>query len=386
LFQAGHRVLVGDSTSWSKAGWSSKCSQAFQYPSPSGNAQAFIQRIVELASAEPGTLVLPMTELTTLPISTHRQVLLAAGARLVLPSHESLLRAFDKKQTTELAASLGIAVPQTWLLDAGDKPHQIALSIRYPAVLKPRSSEEFSDCAEVRTTGRPRYAGDTKEFLAAYEDISHRASAILVQEYVTGEGTGYFALMRHGELRAEFAHRRIRDVYPTGSGSAVRISVAPDPEIREAALAILCALKWHGVAMVEFRRMKGKPPVFLEVNGRFWHSLALACFAGVDFPALVAKMAEAGDVESPRVYQTGIRCRWVLGDLRHLVEVWRGAPAGFPESYPGRLHTLHAFLTPVRGTKHDLFAWDDPCPEIGDWLSFIRTAWSRYRGSQRAEC
>src|SRR5256885_12613398 len=109
--------------------------------------------------------------------------------------------------------------------------------------------------------------------------MSQDCSGLLVQGFVDGEGCGYFALMPHGELRCEFAHRRIRDVRPTGSGSAVRISVEPLPEVREASLAILKAVNWHGVAMVEFRRQGTKPPVFMEVNGRFWHSLALACYA-----------------------------------------------------------------------------------------------------------
>src|SRR5207253_7321949 len=121
---------------------------------------------------------------------------------------------------------------------------------------------------------------------------------------------GYFALLHHGEPRAEFAHRRIRDVYPTGSGSAVRISIEPDPEIRRSSLAILAALRWHGVAMVEYRKPAGLPAVFMEVNGRFWHSLPLACYAGVDFPELLVRMAADGDVEPSLAYRGGVRCRW----------------------------------------------------------------------------
>jgi predicted ATP-grasp superfamily ATP-dependent carboligase len=207
--------------------------------------------------------------------------------------------------------------------------------------------------------------------------MRQRAAAVLVQQYMEGQGAGYFALMRHGELRAEFAHRRIRDIYPTGSGSAVRVSVAPQPEIRAAALAILRALKWHGVAMVEFRCREGRPPIFIEVNGRFWHSLPLACYAGVDFPALLASMAEHGDVEPVFHYRADVRCRWFLGDVRHLSEVWRGAPRGFPGEYPGRLRTLASVLTPVPGTVHDLFTWKDPLPELGDWLDFGRRVLSR---------
>jgi predicted ATP-grasp superfamily ATP-dependent carboligase len=370
LARAGYAVLVGESSSWSKAGWSRSCHGTFEYPAPQHQTEAFVSRIAEMVRLEPGTLVLPMTEATTLPLSAQRDVLYSAGARMVLPSHAEVLRAFDKDQTTRLAASLGITVPRTILISSLEEANRAAASITYPVVLKPRASEELSAQGAVHTTGRPRYASTPAEFRAAYDEMTRRCSALLVQEYVKGEGAGYFALMRHGELRAEFAHRRIRDVHPTGSGSAVRVSVEPQPEIREAALEILRALNWHGVAMVEFRHQKGEPPVFLEVNGRFWNSLPLACFAGVDFPALLARMAETGDVESALPYRAGVRCRWFLGDFRHLLEVWRGAPPGFPEPYPGRLQTLASVLSPVRGTVHDLFTWNDPLPELADWLNF----------------
>jgi predicted ATP-grasp superfamily ATP-dependent carboligase len=196
---------------------------------------------------------------------------------------------------------------------------------------------------------------------------------VLLQEFLEGEGTGYFALMHHGELRAEFAHRRIRDVYPTGSGSAVRVSIAVDPEIRRCSLAILSALQWHGVAMIEYRKKSGSPAVFMEVNERFWHSLPLACYAGVDFPQLLVQMAEHGDVQLNCGYRSGVRCRWLLGDARHLFEVWKGPPRGYPGTYPDRLRTLLQVLTPVPGTYHDLFQWRDPLPESADWLnSFAR--------------
>jgi hypothetical protein len=52
-----------------------------------------------------------------------------------------------------------------------------------------------------------------------------------------------------------------------------------------------------------------------------------------------------------------------------LLEVWRGAPEGYPGHYPGRLRTLMGVLTPVPGTYHDLFQWRDPLPALGDWIN-----------------
>jgi predicted ATP-grasp superfamily ATP-dependent carboligase len=377
LARDGHSAYAAEAVSWSKAGWSHACSGSFRYPAPQNNVEAFVANISEFVRERPGTLVLPMTEATTLPISSCRDSLISAGGRLLLPDHADLLRAFDKEETTRLAASLGINVPQTATVIRLEHARDMARSIDYPVVLKARASEELSPAGKIRTGGRPRYASTPAQFEAAYNDIRARASAVLVQEYVAGEGTGFFALLHHGELRAEFAHRRIRDVHPTGSGSAVRVSVEPDPEIRQSSLKILAALRWHGVAMVEYRKRAGSPPVFMEVNGRFWNSLPLACYAGVDFPALLARMAECGDIEPSFGYRTGVRCRWLLGDARHLVEVWKGPPAGYPGAYPGRLRTLLDVLTPVRGTYHDLFQWNDSLPEFCDWINLATRAWNR---------
>jgi len=373
LARAGHTVFVGETSTWSKAGWSRSSSGSIQYPPPNTNIAAFLESIASFVRRRPGTLVLPMTEATTLPISTYRDSLLKAGARLVLPDHSDLLRAFDKDETTRLAASLGIAIPRTTLVGTPEQAQASAPTLNYPVVLKPRASEELS-AGMVRTAGRPLYARNAAEFIAAYRAMSARASAVLVQEFVRGDGTGYFALMHHGELRAEFAHQRIRDVHPTGSGSAVRVSVELHPEIRRASLAILSSLRWHGVAMVEYRKLPGSAPVFMEVNGRFWHSLPLSCYAGVDFPALLARMAESGDIPPTSGYKTGVRCRWLLGDARHLLEVWQGPPPGYPETFPGRLRTLIDVLMPVPGTYHDLFQWKDPLPELGDWIYTLQRA------------
>src|SRR4051794_40230797 len=374
LAKQGHTVLVGNVTSWSKAGWSRSCGGMFQYPPPQ-EASCMISFLADMVRQQPGTLVLPMSDASNLVLSSNRDALLQVGARLVLPAHDDLLRAADKEYTTKLAESMGIEVPQTWLVTDPLRARELASSVQFPVVLKPRSSEEQSSQGATRTTGRPRYAKNAPEFLAAYDEMSQRCSEIIVQEFIEGGGAGYFALMCRGELRAEFAHRRIRDVHPTGSGSALRVSVAPEPKIREAALALLKKLNWHGVAMVEFRQRPNGDPVFLEVNGRFWNSLPLACYAGADFPAMLTKIAEHGDVEPSQDYKKGVRCRWLLGDFRHLLEVWRGAPDGYPGKFPGRISTLLSVLTPVPGTFHDNFMSSDPLPELGDWLSLLQRAW-----------
>lgn len=372
LGRAGHRVEVGSPSAWSKAGWSRFARATWHYPAPQSGATPFVDAVVaELRRSPERALVLPMTERSTLPLSADRARVLAAGGTLILPSHETVLRAYDKSQTTALAASLGIDVPTSTSLSSPSDAAAFAQGARWPVVLKPVSSEEVGADGRTVSTGAPQYARSRDEFEAACGALLTRSRAVLVQEYVEGSGAGYFALAVHGSVRAEFAHRRVRDVRPSGSGSAVRVSVAPDPRVRDAARQLLRALGWHGVAMVEFRIRPDGVPVFLEVNGRFWNSLALAVYAGADFPRMLAELAERGDVAPLPPYTLGLRCRWLLGDFRHLAAVWAGRPRGYDGPWPRRLTALRDFLLPVPGTFHDNFTLDDPLPEVGDWVDFF---------------
>jgi predicted ATP-grasp superfamily ATP-dependent carboligase len=371
LARAGHLVHVGAATGWSKAGWSRFSAGSFQYPSPDDDAEAFVAAVVDQVRLVKDALVLPMTEQTTLPLSQHRSLVVEAGGHLVLPPHEVISNAFDKQYTGKLATSLGIPVPETRVLSDELSARTAAAELPYPVVLKAASSQEIASDGRVLKTGAPLYAKNENEFIEAFLALRARCSVILVQEFIMGTGIGYFALFNDGEMRSEFAHRRIRDVRPTGSGSCLRKSVAVDERVREAGLSLLRALKWHGPAMVEFRLKPDGTPVFMEVNGRFWHSLALGVYAGADFPALLVRMFENGDIPVETNYQPNVRCRWLLGDVRHLIAVWRGAPKGYPVAFPGRLRTLFEVMRPVPGTFHDNFNLSDPLPELGDWLDVI---------------
>src|SRR5438105_14114892 len=86
LARAGHRVIVGAETVWSKAGWSRACSRQMVYPSPQEDAAAFVRAVAAEAAREHpahGTLVLPMTERTMLPLSRDRELVIGAGGRMV---------------------------------------------------------------------------------------------------------------------------------------------------------------------------------------------------------------------------------------------------------------------------------------------------------------
>ena len=124
--------------------------------------------------------------------------------------------------------------------------------------------------------------------------------------------------------------------------------------------------------MVEYKVSQATgEPYIMEINGRFWGSLQLAIDAGVDFPRLLVEGNPNGPVTS---YRTGVKLRWELGDLDHLVARLRRSARelALPPESPGRIGAIGAFLTGFApGIRQEIFRWSDPRPmlvEGRDWL------------------
>jgi predicted ATP-grasp superfamily ATP-dependent carboligase len=181
-----------------------------------------------------------------------------------------------------------------------------------------------------------------------------------------------------GRIVAAMAHRRLREKPPSGGVSVLRETQLLDPGIHRMAAEVLEGLEWSGVAMVELKiEEKTGRPYIMEVNGRFWGSLQLAIDAGVDFPALLVSAALGEPLREVKSYKVGVRSRWILGDLDHLLARMRRSPEALhlPPGAPSRTEAiagfLGAFAPPVRS---EVFRWSDPGPfvrEVGQWIAAL---------------
>ena len=104
--------------------------------------------------------------------------------------------------------------------------------LRFPVVAKPGRS--VADSAGVRHKLRVRHAATPEELLRVIAELPDAAFPLLLQERVIGPGVGIFLLLWDGEVRATFAHRRLREKPPSGGVSVYRESIAADPRARGA--------------------------------------------------------------------------------------------------------------------------------------------------------
>src|SRR5439155_25305958 len=220
-----------------------------------------------------------------------------------------------------------------------------------------------------RDGGAVRYVRTASELHEAFRAVGEVVPCPLVQEHIPGDGRGIFVLMNRGRLRAAFARRRIREKPPSGGVSVLSESVGLDSQLLEYSERILEALKWHGVAMVEFKRdSRDGVSKLLEINGRFWGSLQLAVDAGVDFPYLLYRLAIDGDIEPVFTYQVGVRLRWWLGDLDWLLLRLRDGG-----SATRRLQAIPEFLRPTgRMARAEVFRRDDPAPALSELSQYLQ--------------
>src|SRR6266851_1400274 len=234
--------------------------------------------------------------------------------KALLPGNESLNTALNKQKTCELASSLDIAVPRTTLIESGLKLPTVE---RYPVVLKPTKSILVT--SESVTTIAPEIVRNESERAAVLEKW---LPYLPVQqlEYIAGRGLGIEFLFNQGQPVWHFAHERIHEYPLTGGASTYRRSVHADPTLLERAQRLLAALRWHGVAMVEFKVAPDGSFYLMEINPRLWGSLALSIDAGVNFPLGLWQIAR-NETQSPQPnYRVPYYTRDLINDLQWQAE------------------------------------------------------------------
>ncbi len=99
----------------------------------------------------------------------------------------------DKSKTFEFARKLGIPIPKTFWLKNNNDLLNIVNQIDYPSVLK---KTNYSESGVV-------YCNNKYELTNAFDEVMAKKrehdSYPIIQEYITGTGTGYYGIYDHGK-------------------------------------------------------------------------------------------------------------------------------------------------------------------------------------------
>jgi len=305
------KVIVSDSNKYGMC-QKSKLSSGFElYHDPFIDSESkFISDLSDIIEKNRIKVLFPSHDETEI-IAKHRERL-PSDVAIPIADYKQLSFANNKLLTTDFAAGLGINVPQRFSLNElmRDKAETRDYVIK---LLRGNSAKGVF------------YAHGTQQAIDLLDQLRVKFKLAqerlpLVQERVSGEGWGVSCLYWHGERIAHFTHKRLREKTSTGGTSTLRQAVS-NPILEEMAFSILDALRWHGLAMVEFKYdEKSKKGWFIEINPRMWGSISLAISSGVEFPYLTYLCALGQEEQAKRiVHQSRIKqgtiARWYLGDL-----------------------------------------------------------------------
>jgi predicted ATP-grasp superfamily ATP-dependent carboligase len=372
LGRRGATVLVGSETAASLASASRYCARHVTYPSPSKSPEAFARFVLEFVAREQIDVVVPVTDVATHLVASLRHVL-APHVAVTAPSLDAFEHVSNKSALMQRAALCGIPIPRTLFVDGAAGLEAVIDRVAYPAVVKPARSRMRVDNRWIATSVQyARCASDLRQLYRTTEHLATQRS--LIQERIVGPGMGIFVLCDRGSVRASFAHRRLREKPPSGGVSVLCQSMPVDPALVDQAAVLLGPLRWHGVAMLEYKQDRNSGTLFLmEVNGRFWGSLQLAVDAGVDFPHLCCQLALQRPFDSPSDYTIGLRSRWLLGDFDHLFLRLCHPPRDLPADAPSKLRSLIEFSKPWRRRlRHEIFRRDDARPAWHELREYVK--------------
>ena len=299
-------------------------------------------------------VLIPTRDETVAAFSQYRDEL-AEIYRVTSGEWKSVQWAWDKAKTYELAESLGIPCPRTFVLKSSAE--LASLDSHLPLALKPAVKENF-----FYATGAKAWRANTpQELRECYGRASRQIDAkeILIQEIIPGDGSeqySYCAFYRNGRPHSTLTARRIRQ-HPREFGrAATYVETIEAPEVERLSEQFLKAIDYHGLVEIEFKRdYRDGQYKLLDVNARAWgfHGIGAAC--GVDF-AYLSYADQLGVPVEPVHAKPGV------GWLRLITDI----PTALSDMTHGHL-SVREYWKSLRATRTEsVFSMADPLPFIAE--------------------
>jgi protein-tyrosine-phosphatase/predicted ATP-grasp superfamily ATP-dependent carboligase len=333
--------------------------ESFFLPSYRQEPTASLRALMVLLEERRFDMLMPISDTALGLIADHYEVLVPL-VRLACPERPVIRRVLDKNLTLHTARDCGLQVPRGYEISSLAVLDTIAHTLHFPLVAKPKDKA-------VESAFKVQYLKTLDELRRALAADSQFGVRNLIQEFAAGEGVGIGMLMHLGDAVAMFQHRRLAELPATGGVSVMAIAEPIDPVLSRQALSLLQAIGWEGVAMVEFKfDRRSDRAMLMEVNGRYWGSISLAVQAGVDFPFYEWQIRHGQRPRTANTYKSGMRWRWLAGDLSRLCGVVRepSRNEGPPFS---KWSELAKFVVDFRpGIRSALWSLHDPGPALSE--------------------
>jgi predicted ATP-grasp superfamily ATP-dependent carboligase len=285
---------------------------------------------------------------------------------LAVPESSVIQACLNKFETYLWARRAQVETPKCWLFEDEDELRHALPDIDYPCVLKPVASYEWHKGGNWKTVGGRKAVaiGSADELLAEYAVIARANVRILLQEMIPGsDDTIWIAacyLDRQSNWVAGFNTRKLLQV-PEGFGTGCIVQAAERPEIFEPTRRLLQAMRFTGIAEVEYKWDAHKKEYrLIEINPRPWDQHRLGKVCGTDL-VLLSYCDHAG-LPVPPVEPKKSQHKWIAEDaffMTALRLLWRRDPkagAMFRWARGRRIYAIWSAADPLPFFAHGLLS------------------------------
>ena len=351
LRKAGWDVGVAAPESQGLASWSRTVKWRHRAAAVSTSPDRFIADVARAVSEGSYDIVFPCGDAEVFALSAGRSQI---DSVVPYAGHDVVMHSFDKLELADAASECGLAVP--WTAVATD---EALAGSHLPAIVKARLHSPPGGNSARLEVG---VAHDAEEARRLIVSIRAAGGEPLIQEMVEGELCALTLLLDQEGVVLGEVQQTAHGTWPRGAGASVRAITEPVSEpTRAAAVKLLTSIGWFGLAELQFIRPPSGEPRLIDLNGRFYGSLALAVRAGVNLPALWAgaamergssRQSEGNGGAAFSSARPGVRYQWLEGDLRRSLQ--SGAPVG----------QIMSCIRYSFGAAHSIWSTRDPWPGL----------------------
>lgn len=366
LARHGINTIAVSEDSTTPAFWSRYCDERVLIPSPYQDLSGYREGLISLAQREDVRAITPVREADVFTLAKYRSEFNEHVAPL-WPSINLLESVHDRQRLYAAAERANVPYPETTNLSETDQWNG-------EYIIKARWAILVGDYLDTVPNGKisspPKTMfidrGTVPDAERIQDEMAHDP---IVQEFVPGTEYCFRALYDNGELVVSTQKRLIRG-YKYPRGPSIYHEAVDIPELRERGLDLLDELDWHGLASVGFIRDQSGTFKLLEVNPRFWASLPVDIFAGVDYPDIYWNTATDDSLPVQNTYRPGHGSHHIMGEIAHAHSVlFESYPLATKPSILGTLIGIPVSMAVNR--RFDYLSLDDPGPFI---KAFYNTA------------
>lgn len=229
------------------------------------------------------------------------------------PDDEAVRRLFDKLELAQLASAAGLATPEVFVADEAT-----LAGVRSPVVVKERLHTRRAPAGTSRVEAR--FATGADEAREAAADVRAAGGDPVFQLVVPGDLLALTVLRDRNGINVGRVQQIAGRIWPVPAGISVRAYTTDvDETLAKGVDRLLDSIGWWGLAQAQFLVPDDGVPQLIDVNARYYGSLALACSAGVDLPLMWAQIAVGEHVSPVADAPADVRYQWLEGDVRRAV-------------------------------------------------------------------